>query len=222
VLRDLGSTNGTRINGQQINPEEEHRLQDGDTIRLGHIETIYVSENPDAARPMPAEQEPVAVAAQSSSKPSNFSNASPFQTKKKKKDPAGAAILALAGWRSWCSPGRGHGFHAAAAELEVSGAGRQGMIQTELPRLACVQRELGGLTADPGAEFWREIGAQELVETVTGGKPEQRTRFKAAWNASELRVLFEADDLEPLGHAHRARRAALHGGSRGAVPRSRR
>jgi pSer/pThr/pTyr-binding forkhead associated (FHA) protein len=97
VLRDLGSTNGTRINGQPINPEEEHRLQDGDTIRLGHIETIYVSENPAAARPMPAEEEPVAVAAQSSAKPSNFSNASPFQTKKKKKDPAGAAVMALAG-----------------------------------------------------------------------------------------------------------------------------
>jgi adenylate cyclase len=96
VVRDLGSTNGTRVNGQQLAAEEPHQLQDGDTIRFGHIETVYVSENPAAARPMPVEEEPVAVAARSSARPSNFSNASPFQTKKKKKDPKGMAIMAFA------------------------------------------------------------------------------------------------------------------------------
>jgi pSer/pThr/pTyr-binding forkhead associated (FHA) protein len=32
---DLGSTNGTILNGQPLPPQEERRLSDGDVIRLG-------------------------------------------------------------------------------------------------------------------------------------------------------------------------------------------
>jgi pSer/pThr/pTyr-binding forkhead associated (FHA) protein len=97
VLKDLGSTNGTRLNGQQVPPEEEHQLQAGDQIRFGHIMTSYSPESSSEPQPMPVEAEqPVAIPAASSSKPADFSNASPFQTKKKKKDPAGAAMMGLA------------------------------------------------------------------------------------------------------------------------------
>lgn len=97
ILKDLGSTNGTRLNGQQVPPEEEHQLQPGDQVRFGHIITVYAPVSDTEPQPMPFEAEqPVAVPAASSSKPADFSNASPFQTKKKKKDPAGAAMMGLA------------------------------------------------------------------------------------------------------------------------------
>lgn len=96
VLRDLGSTNGTELNGKAIAPETDHKLQDGDKVLFGKIETRYKSENPAEARPLPEAEEVAAVVAETSARPANFENASPFQTKKKKKDSKGMAIVALA------------------------------------------------------------------------------------------------------------------------------
>jgi pSer/pThr/pTyr-binding forkhead associated (FHA) protein len=95
VYRDIGSTNGSRLNGQDLQPDTDHRLQNGDRLRLGKVEGAYESETPSEARPMPEEQDVSLAPASSSSAPGNFQNASPFQTKKKKKDPAGTAILVL-------------------------------------------------------------------------------------------------------------------------------
>lgn len=96
ILKDLGSTNGTRLNGKNIAPEEEHRLQDGDHVRFGSIEVSYVSETVAQPRAMPEEVEPAAVAAESSVRPANFENASPFLTKQKKKDPVALALTVFA------------------------------------------------------------------------------------------------------------------------------
>jgi pSer/pThr/pTyr-binding forkhead associated (FHA) protein len=96
VLQDTGSTNGTRLNGKSVTAQEEHPLQDGDQIRFGSIDVAYASEVESEARPMPVEEEQTLAAAASSSRPANFSNASPFQTKKKKKDPTTTALIAFA------------------------------------------------------------------------------------------------------------------------------
>ncbi len=97
VLKDLGSTNGTRLNGQQLPPEEEHQLQPGDIVRFGHINTVYAPESGAEPQPMPmGAEQPAAVPAASSARPADFSNASPFQKKTKKKDPAGMALMGLA------------------------------------------------------------------------------------------------------------------------------
>jgi len=96
VLQDLGSTNGTRFNGAQVEPEQEHALQDADKIRFGSINIVYASEVAAEPRPMPAEQEPTISAAETSVRPADFANASPFQTKKKKKEPAAAGISIFA------------------------------------------------------------------------------------------------------------------------------
>ena len=95
ILTDIGSTNGTRLNGADIEPDEEHALKPGDTIRFGHIQTVYQSDKATSAQAMPEEAEPAAVVASSSARPADFSNASPFQTKKKQKDPMSVAILAF-------------------------------------------------------------------------------------------------------------------------------
>ena len=96
VLRDLGSTNGTELNGKELAPETDHKLQDGDKLRFGKIETRYKSENPAEARPLPEAEELAAVVAETSARPADFENASPFQTKKSKKDSKGLAIILIA------------------------------------------------------------------------------------------------------------------------------
>ena len=96
IFKDLGSTNGSRLNGQDVVPDEEHRLQDGDRIRFGQIEALFESEVASEHRALPTEVEPVAVAASSSVRPANFENASPFATKRKKADPVGKGIMAFA------------------------------------------------------------------------------------------------------------------------------
>ena len=93
VLTDIGSTNGTLLNGKEMAEGEGQRLQAGDKVTFGNIETSYESENPAEARAMPAAKELAAVAASKSERPASFENASPFQTRKKKKDPIGKAIL---------------------------------------------------------------------------------------------------------------------------------
>ncbi len=99
VLKDIGSTNGTRLNGADLAPDTERKLKPGDKVRFGQIETILLSEAPSAAgseaRPLPEEEDAVAVPAASSTRPRDFANASPFQKKKKKKEPAAMAILAF-------------------------------------------------------------------------------------------------------------------------------
>ena len=92
-LQDLNSTNGTRVNGQTVG---EWQLQNGDHVRFGKVETVYSSEIPAEPRPLPQEAAAPAAPATSSQRPADFANASPFQTKKKKKDPLAAGIIAFA------------------------------------------------------------------------------------------------------------------------------
>jgi len=95
ILQDIGSTNGTWIGVKEAKEGEDHPLQDGDKLRFGNIDATYASENPAEARPMPETEGVAVVAASASKRPADFANASPFQTKKKKKDPAGLGIIAL-------------------------------------------------------------------------------------------------------------------------------
>lgn len=96
ILRDIGSTNGTLLNGKEIEPDTDHKLQDGDKICFGKIDADYKSENPAEARPLPETEEVAAVVAETSARPADFANASPFQKKKKKKDTLGVALIAFA------------------------------------------------------------------------------------------------------------------------------
>ena len=94
ILTDLGSTNGTRLNGAPVKPEEAHVLSPGDRIFFGKIEAIYDPENAsdEDAQDLP-EADYVAKVASKSVKPSNFANASPFEKKTGKKDPAAIAVM---------------------------------------------------------------------------------------------------------------------------------
>ncbi len=96
LLTDLGSTNGTTVNGTELQPQTEYTLKAGDRIRFGHVDSIFDPENADAgAHELPAAPERTIAPAAKSIKPSNFMNASPFQKKVSKKDPIAMAMMAL-------------------------------------------------------------------------------------------------------------------------------
>jgi pSer/pThr/pTyr-binding forkhead associated (FHA) protein len=93
-LKDLGSTNGTLVNGQAVT---EVQLRTGDRIQFGKIEARFEGEAVTAAsEPMPQLEATELRAAELSARPADFANASPFQTRKTKKDPARTAALAAA------------------------------------------------------------------------------------------------------------------------------
>ena len=102
IIKDLDSTNGTRINGERI---VEQKLRRNDILRLGNIELVYDSEHAPPGQPMPSPSARVNLAeCASDGRPADFVNASPIA-----KRPRGAidktwkliltilAILAVAG-----------------------------------------------------------------------------------------------------------------------------
>src|ERR1700722_1986290 len=75
VIKDLDSTNGTRINGERI---IEQKLRRNDILRLGNIELLYDSEHSPPGQPMPSPSERVNLAeCASRGRPADFANASP-------------------------------------------------------------------------------------------------------------------------------------------------
>ena len=75
TIRDLESTNGTRINGERIT---QQKLRRNDILRLGNIELLYDSEHAPPGQPMPQPSERVNLnECASHGRPPHFVNASP-------------------------------------------------------------------------------------------------------------------------------------------------
>jgi pSer/pThr/pTyr-binding forkhead associated (FHA) protein len=91
-LKDLESTNGTRINGI---PVTETALRFDDRIRFGAVDALF---EPDmrGSQPLPQLGGLEAKPAESSVAPVDFTNASPFPRRKQKNDPIRTVILAAA------------------------------------------------------------------------------------------------------------------------------
>ena len=76
VIKDLDSTNGTRINGERVT---EQKLRRNDILRLGNIELLYDSEHAPPGQPMPTPSPRVNLAeCASHGRPAEFVNASPI------------------------------------------------------------------------------------------------------------------------------------------------
>ena len=67
-------------------------------------------------------------------------------------------------------------------------------LPADLPVLRCPKCLFGPVAADPQAAPWPGVTATALLETASGGKPQQATWIKTAWDAAELRVLFWIKD----------------------------
>lgn len=97
-LTDTGSTNGTRLNGEVLEPDVETALKPGDKIRFGKVDAVYDPDaTEDGGHELPSDAARVLAPAAQSIKPSSFMNASPFQKRVAKKDPiaAGAIIIGV-------------------------------------------------------------------------------------------------------------------------------
>jgi hypothetical protein len=75
VVRDLGSTNGTRVNGEKVT---EQKMRRNDHLRLGNIELLYDSEHQPPGQPMPQPSARVNLNdCASHGRPPGFTNAAP-------------------------------------------------------------------------------------------------------------------------------------------------
>ena len=92
-LRDVGSTNGTQVNGVAIT---ETRLRAGDRIRFGRAEACYECAPNAASQPLPAAELAEAKPADFSARPVDFTNASPFPLRRKEKDGTRTIVFAAA------------------------------------------------------------------------------------------------------------------------------
>ncbi len=81
LIRDLNSTNGTRVNGQRI---VEMRLYHGDIVNLGHLQVQYFSRPQTAPQPLPSPLKKtvdLSNLSSSSVRKTTFGSASPFGRK---------------------------------------------------------------------------------------------------------------------------------------------
>ena len=96
ILRDLDSTNGTFLNGEQVTGE--HPLNEGDEIYFGSVRSVFMEPAAAPAEMMaPVEESVPEVVIDSSGggRPENFRPLAPFGAAAKPRD-----TLALAAWAS--------------------------------------------------------------------------------------------------------------------------
>ena len=94
-LRDLNSTNGSRVNGMRI---VETKLHNGDAVRLGSVEMRFESDVKKSSQPLPPTQIGIDISqvGAGSTPPPSFGSASPFSKKRKsQRNPLVWVILGL-------------------------------------------------------------------------------------------------------------------------------
>ena len=95
ILRDLDSTNGTFLNGEQMTGE--HPLNEGDEIYFGGVRSVFMepAAGPVESAPAPLAESSMVIDAAGGGRPENFLRLSPFPPAAVPRD-----TLALAAWAS--------------------------------------------------------------------------------------------------------------------------
>ncbi len=91
-LKDLGSTNGTRVNREV----KRHVFAGRRPDMFGKVEARFESDATGEAQPFSVAGEIEARPAETSEKPANFDNASPFPKRQSENDPVAIATMAAA------------------------------------------------------------------------------------------------------------------------------
>lgn len=92
-LHDLGSTNGTFVNGERVT---DAVLRHGDEIRFGMVESVFHGEEEAPDQPLPESTSVAAEAAKASARPSQFVSSSPTPKNLRTKDPLALALIGAA------------------------------------------------------------------------------------------------------------------------------
>lgn len=93
-LHDLGSTNGTFLNGEKVT---DAVLRQADELRFGVVESVFHGQEEAPDQPLPESTAATAEVARLSSRPPEFVSSSPIPKNLKKKDPVALALYAAAG-----------------------------------------------------------------------------------------------------------------------------
>lgn len=102
-LSDLGSTNGTFVNGKQTSGAT---LNAGDQVRFGQIDCTLEGDAPVAgSEPLPQSGPAEVALGSGSARPAEFASASPFPKPEGNKSPIGKVAVALGvlGLLSFCA-----------------------------------------------------------------------------------------------------------------------
>ena len=95
LLKDLESTNGTRVNGQPIS---EVLLQDRDVIHFGPLEFVYSDRQTDEVDVLDVLEMPlVEVSTDPTKRPETFSSVSPFGTPQKENKKSWHVLIVVIG-----------------------------------------------------------------------------------------------------------------------------
>jgi pSer/pThr/pTyr-binding forkhead associated (FHA) protein len=89
-LKELGSTNGTYVNGNRVT---ETLLRFGDQIRFGTAEARYESSDASGLKPLPKTEKIESQFAADTIRPPDFSSAPPFRRPEQPQDPVGTGIM---------------------------------------------------------------------------------------------------------------------------------
>lgn len=99
-LVDLGSTNGTTLNGNPIG-ESPAPLGPGDLVRFGSVDCVFEApeqhQSPDTARPLPEKSLVDSRTAAETKRPANFVSSSPIPKVQTPPDPLRPVLLTLGG-----------------------------------------------------------------------------------------------------------------------------
>ena len=96
-VRDLGSTNGTRLNGRDVNVDL--RLRPKDLLQVGAVELIFDSDEPveETGDDGLANTTRIEIATGTTGRPASFDNISPFGTRQRNNMVVWWAIIAVIG-----------------------------------------------------------------------------------------------------------------------------
>lgn len=92
-LRDLGSTNGTFLNGERV---ETATLRQGDEVRFGAVDCAVALEDQALAQEAAAPASAPIEVGTSSNRPAGFVSTSPIPKVVSEKDPIAMALIAAA------------------------------------------------------------------------------------------------------------------------------
>ena len=97
MIRDLGSTNGTRLNGRDVNVDL--RLRPKDLLQVGAVELIFDSDEPveETGDDGMANTTRIEIATGPTGKPASFDSISPFGTRQQNTMVVWWAIIAVIG-----------------------------------------------------------------------------------------------------------------------------
>ncbi|HEY6154063.1 MAG TPA: FHA domain-containing protein [Candidatus Udaeobacter sp.] len=93
-LKDLDSTNGTRVNGK---PVSETVLRFDDRIRFGAADARYESSGVGGSKPLPKPEEIKAHFAEAGAESSHLPGTSPFRRQQQQNDPVRTGIFIALG-----------------------------------------------------------------------------------------------------------------------------